>query len=242
MDLSYNVRLFKEIFFPRQCGVCGNRIDTGLLCECCRKNFILNKVKINGVDQASWSELKRIGQPLVAEDYFDRAEYLYRYDGIFKEALHSLKFEQEKQLLLLLKEEAELALQNRTTKLLRHYDYVTCIPTSQERREQRGFDVPWEIFKGLQEAGTNKYTDKILQRVKTTAPLYDMGVEERQAEIAGCFKVVNAGLVKDKRILLCDDIYTTGTTMMEAAEALFKAGAKAIGVLTLCASKDNWDK
>lgn len=239
MDLSYNVRLFKEIFFPRKCGICGTGIDTGLLCDSCRKSFLLQKVKIYGADRDSWQRLRAIGQPLVAEDYFDRMEYLYRYDGIYKEALHNLKFEQEKQLLPLLKEEAELALKVSVSKLLRHYDYVTCIPTSEERRAQRGFDVPWEIFVSLQQ-GKVQYTDKLLQRVKSTAPLYAMDVIERQAEIAGCFRVLDVATVKGKRILLCDDIYTTGTTMMEAAEVLFKAGAKAVGVLTLCASKDNW--
>lgn len=241
MDLGYNVRLFKEIFFPRKCGVCGAGIDTGLVCKSCRKNFLLQKVKIYGASRESWQKLTAIGQPLVAEDYFDRVEYLYRYDGIYKEALHSLKFEQEKQLLPLLKEEAELAFKDRAAKLLRHYDYVTCIPTSAERRESRGFDVPREIFACLKQ-GKAGYTDKLLQRVKSTAPLYNMGAVERQAEIAGCFKVRDTALVKDKRILLCDDIYTTGTTMMEAAEVLFKAGAKAVGALTLCASKDNWER
>lgn len=239
MDLSYNVRLFKEIFFPRRCGICGAGIDTGLVCGSCRKNFLLNKMKIYGVNWDSWQKLSAIGQPLVAEDYFDRVKYLYRYDGVYKEALHSLKFEQEKQLLPLLKEEAELALKDRATKLLRHYDFVTCIPTSAERRESRGFDVPWEIFACLQQ-GKAQYNDKLLQRVKSTAPLYTMDVIERQAEIAGCFRVLDPMLVKDKRILLCDDIMTTGTTLTEAAEVLFRAGAKAIGALALCASKDNW--
>lgn len=240
MDLGYNMRLFKEIFFPRKCGICGAGIDTGLVCDSCRRNFLLQKVKVYGADRDSWQRLSAIGQPLVAEDYFDRVEYLYRYDGIYKEALHNLKFEQEKQLLPLLKEEAELSLQDSFSKLLRHYDYVTCIPTSEERRVSRGFDVPWEIFACLKQSKA-EYTDKLLQRVKSTAPLYTMDVIERQVEIAGCFKVLDKELVKDKRILLCDDIYTTGTTMMEAAEVLFKAGAKTVGALTLCASKDNWD-
>lgn len=239
MDLSYNVRLFKEIFFPRKCGICGAGIDTGLVCDSCRRNFLLEKVKVYGANRDSWQSLRIIGQPLVSQDYFDRVEYLYRYDGIYKEALHNLKFEQEKQLLPLLKEEAELALGASADRILRHYDYVTCIPTSEERRAHRGFDVPWEIFASLQQ-GKAKYTDKLLQRIKSTAPLYTMDVIERQTEIAGCFRVINPALVKNKRILLCDDIFTTGTTMMEAAEVLFKAGAKTVGVLTLCASKDNW--
>lgn len=240
MNFGYNLRLFKEIFFPRNCHVCGQEIDTGLVCDSCRKNYILHKVELYGSTGEVWQKKIASGQPLVAEDYFDRVEYLYRYDGIFKEALHSLKFEAAAEFLPLLKEEAELALAAHWRPLLRHYDYVACVPTSKERRAQRGFDVPWTVFACLK-SGQAEYTDKLLERIKTTAPLFSMGAEERRTEIADCFKVLNEAKVRDKRILLCDDIYTTGTTLMEAAKVLLKAGARTVGALTLCASKDNWD-
>lgn len=241
MDLAYNLRLLKEIFFPRHCAVCASEIDTGLVCDKCRKHFCLNKVIQYGANQASWEEVVTVSQRLTAPDVFGRIELLYKYDSAFKDALHSLKFEANKELLPLLKEEAEIALISITDTLVQHYDLVTSIPTSDERRKKRGFDVPQVIFSSLKKGFGAKYTDKLMYRVRNTEPLYTMGAEDRKAELSGCFAMLSNFEVKDKRILLVDDIWTTGSTMQEAAELLLQAGAKEIGALAFCTSKDNWD-
>ena len=237
MKLAYNLQLFKEIFFPRRCAVCNVEIDTGLVCAECRKAFALHKVELYGADKSSWQALNDSGQPVAAEDIFDRVELLYRYEGAFKDALHRLKFDREARLLPLLKEEADLALTGSLRGLCRHYDVLIPIPTSEERRRLRGFDVPQELFADLSKQG---FHEGKLQRKRSTAPLYTMAEEERKAELEGCFAVKHKERLLDKRILLCDDIYTTGSTMKEAAQLLLSSGAKSVGVLAFCASKDNW--
>lgn len=234
MDWCYNLRLFKEIFFPRHCGVCSSNIDEGLLCSKCRENYLLNKITIYGANHDSWKLLEDIGQPVVAEEIYDRVQFLYRYDGAYKDSLHNLKFEGKKEVLPLLTEEANFALEKYFAELQRHYDIITCIPTNAERRNKRGYDVPLKIFNSLK-------AQDVLERVRGTAPLYTMDALERKQELAGCFSIKSGVNVLGKRILLCDDIYTTGSTMEEAALVLLGAGAKAVGVLALCASRDNWN-
>jgi len=241
MNLAYNLQLFKEIFFPRRCSVCACEIDSGIVCSACRANFSLDKIKNYGANRDSWTTLTNKGYPVAAEDIFDRIELIYRYDMVFKEALHSLKFERAKALLWPLQEEAEIALAVRLASLAKHYDIVTCIPTSQERRAQRGFDVPWEIFKIFSKYPKLKYTYRIIYRVKNTAPLFSMAAEARREELVGCFALYKDVNIIGKRILLCDDIYTTGSTMQEAAQLLLRLGAQSVGVLAFAASKDNWD-
>lgn len=241
MKLPYQFRLFREIFFPRRCAVCNTEIDTGLVCDKCREHFIINNIKIYGANCASWKQCVTTGQPLVIEDVIDRVHLIYRYDSVFKDSLHALKFEARAELLPLLKEEAEVALTPLAVNLGKHYDYVISIPTSEERKRKRGFDVPLVIFSSLKQVFRDRYTDNILLRARNTAPLYTMAAADRRNELEGCFELNHGVNVKGKRILLCDDIYTTGSTMLEAAQVLLKAGAKTIGVLTLCASKDNWD-
>ena len=68
-----------------------------------------------------------------------------------------------------------------------------------------------------------------------------LDAEERKEELAGCFALYPQASVKGRRVLLCDDIFTTGSTMCEAAQLLLQAGAKRVGALAFCASKDNWD-
>lgn len=57
----------------------------------------------------------------------------------------------------------------------------------------------------------------LLERVRHTEPLYELKPEERKQELAGCFALLPHAKVRGKHVLLCDDIYTTGSTFAEAA-------------------------
>lgn len=212
--MFYNLNLLREIFYPRQCAVCGNVIDTGCFCVSCRKSFLLQKVI-------------RAAEPL--QEVF----MLYKYEQQLKEALHKVKFDGERSLLPFLQEEVRQALPAGVEYFFADYDLIAGIPTSPERRQRRGFDVPERIFSfpGI------KY-QQILIRVRNTLPLYELEPALRREELQGCFKVCCS--VAGKKILLCDDIYTTGSTMREAAVALYAAGAASVSALAFTASKDNW--
>ena len=137
----------------------------------------------------------------------------------------------------LLKEEAQLSLEDASDfdKALQKYDVICCVPTSPERKAERGFDVPCEIFAFLD---SKKWQPILLKRVRNTIPLFDLEPSLRKQEVAGCFAVEDS--VLGKSVLICDDIFTTGSTMCEAAESLRKAGAKCVGAVAFTASKDNW--
>ena len=217
-EVNYQCRLLGELVYPRRCAVCKNEIDTGYFCEACRKNFALGKM------------LKQV-------DNIDEVFLCYKYHQELQEALQIVKFAGQKDLLPLLKEEAQLALADASNleKVLLKYDIICCVPTSPERKAERGFDVPCEIFAFLD---FKKWQPNLLKRVRNTAPLFDLEPILRKQEVAGCFAVEQS--VLGKSVLICDDIFTTGSTMCEAAEALRKAGAKSVGAMAFTASKDNW--
>ena len=217
-SLGYQCRLFWELIYPRHCAVCKNEIDTGYFCERCRASFALGKI-------------------MEQFENLDKVLLLCKYQRELQEALHNVKFAGQSDLLPLLREEAQLALEEASefAKLLAEVDIITCVPTSPERRAERGFDVPQEIFAFL-DAG--KLQANLLNRVRNTMPLFDLEPSLRNQEVAGCFEVEQ--VVLGKSILICDDIFTTGSTMLEAAEALRKAGARSVMSLAFTASKDNW--
>ena len=66
----------------------------------------------------------------------------------------------------------------------------------------------------------------LLERVRHTEPLYELKPEERKQELAGCFAMLPHAKVSGKHVLLCDDIYTTGSTFAEAAQVLLDAGRR----------------
>ena len=235
---NYYMRVLRELIFPRRCAVCGNVIDTAYLCPACRKGYALQKyVQLKPREEF----LAGQAEPM-AEDMLDSVLLLYKYDGILKEALQRLKFSKEASLLPLLSEEAEAALPSAKLRWLSQFDVITCIPTSPERRAQRGFDVPEAIFAPLLEQRGGEFQAQLLSRVRSTLPLFELSPQQRREELNGCFELKPSAtrMVAGKRVLLCDDIYTTGSTMAEAARVLRGAGAREVHGVAICAASHNW--
>lgn len=235
--LVSNLGLLKEFIYPRKCAVCHKVIDAGCLCEICRKGFLLQRHRRYESPLENYLN-KNI--PLAAEDVLTDLYLLYKYDGVFKQLIRQLKFENRYDLIFPLREELEQALPHRLQKWLECFDYVSCIPTSPERLEQRGYDIPQEIFGPLLHSASCLYVPALLLRQKKTAPLFNLKQEERRQELQGCFSVNGRYSVNGSNILLCDDIYTTGSTFIEAAAALKRAGAKSVTAVAFTAAKENW--
>lgn len=237
-EAEYYLRLLKELVFVRRCAVCRQPIDAGMLCAACRKHYLLQRT---WRCQPREEFLAGQAEPL-PEDVLSSVLLLYKYDGAIKDALQQIKFAADASLLPLLQEEAEAALPAAKLRWLTQYDLAACVPTSPERREQRGFDVPQELFAPLVEVGGSCfYCGDLLRRVRRTAPLFELHPLARRQELAGCFSLGGVD-VRGKRILLCDDIYTTGSTLAEAARVLLAAGAREVHALALAAAADNWQR
>lgn len=227
--------LLKEIVYPRKCSICQREIEEGIFCEKCRKSYSLIK-RISFKPEESLVE----GLPYSASDVLSGVIFLYRYDGVIKETLHQIKFDDKAELLAGLKEEADKVLPANLDMWLSNFDIICSIPTSKERLERRGFDVPQEIFEKI--FTNEKYQPELITRARNTLSLFELAPDARRSELAGCFKLDNRIDVKGKRILVCDDIYTSGSTLAEAAICLKKAGAKSIHALAFAAARENWDK
>lgn len=237
-EAEYYIRLLKELVFVRRCAVCRQPVDAGLLCATCRKHYLLRRV---WRCQPREEFLAGQAEPL-PEDVLGSVLLLYKYDGAIKEALQQIKFAADASLLPLLREEAKTALPAARLRWLSQYDLAACVPTSPERRQQRGFDVPQELFAPLLDVGGScLYCGDLLRRVRRTAPLFELQPLERRQELTGCFSLNGGVYVRGKRILLCDDIYTTGSTLAEAARVLLAAGAREVDALALAAAADNWE-
>ncbi len=238
-EIKYCGRLVKELVFLRRCAVCGQNIDAGLVCASCRRHYSLGYSR-----RCQPREEYLAGQSeALPEDVLSGVLLLYKYDGAYKAALHKIKFAADDSLLPLLREEAAAALPSARRRLLARYDLAVCVPTSPERRAQRGFDVPQELFAPYLSADyKNLHRGDVLTRARRTAPLFELSPLARKEELLGCFAVGEQADVSGKRILLCDDIYTTGSTMAEAAQTLLGAGAREVHGLAFAASSANWER
>jgi len=102
------------------------------------------------------------------------------------------------------------------------------IPLHKKKLRKRGFNQAEEIAKELANRLEIPLLLNCLKKAKTTSPQAELSKKEREENIKGVFWIKNEHLIKNKKILLVDDIYTTGATMEEAAKILKKAGAKEV--------------
>lgn len=236
-ECVYNIGLLKEIIYPRKCAVCNTEIHDGCFCEVCRRGYLLAQHRSFGnSEERLWEQMAE----LLPEDVLSEVFVLYKYDGCIKDSLRQIKFSSRYDLLPPLREELQLALPPRFDIWLRSFALAACVPTSAERLHQRGFDIPQELFKAVLHKYGCSYVPDLLLRVRKTAPLYALNKEERRLELDGCFAVNPAYDVRGRSILLCDDIYTTGSTFAESAAALLRAGATSVAALAFAAAKENW--
>ena len=203
------------MFFVQSCAVCNAETESGVFCPACRS-----------------SELLLEAMPGLLN--LDGAVMGYKYSGALKEMLHKLKFEGESKFLQPLAEEAVFLAQAYGES---SFDMVVSVPTDAARRRQRGFDIPESIFaQALAVKGV--WQPQVLARIRATAPQYGLTPDKRRSNVRGCFKVQRD--VRGAKILLVDDILTTGATLNEAAKTLKQAGAKSVYALTLCGSLENF--
>jgi ComF family protein len=123
-------------------------------------------------------------------------------------------------------------------------DMIVPVPLHGRRLRQRGFNQALELARGaratLAGAGAPALPRalppiqrRLLVRTRSTRELGHAGPAERLAEVAGAFAVSQPARVRGRRVLLVDDVLTTGATASECADALLGAGARAVAVLAL---------
>ena len=122
--------------------------------------------------------------------------------------------------------------------ILKTYDTIIPVPISKKRYKARGYNqselIAKELVRKLLASGIQiKYNNKCLFKIKDIIEQSKLNKEERQKNIQGVYKLYNKQLLYNKKILLIDDIYTTGSTVNECCKVLIEAQLKKIGILTI---------
>jgi ComF family protein len=159
---------------------------------------------------------------------------LWYYDGSVRESVLDFKFRG-------IRSHARSYGRLLAMKLVREglddFDILSWVPVSPLRRWRRGYDQVELIARAVGEAlGTQP--KPLLKKVRHVPPQSGIaGAAERRANVLGAYKVPNPALVAGKRILLLDDIITTGATISECAKTLLAAGAKEIYGVAVAAAR-----
>ena len=117
------------------------------------------------------------------------------------------------------------------------HDAIVPVPLHVERLRWRGFNQAILVARQLATERKVPIAVEALRRTRATPPQVGLGEDERRRNIAGAFSVHPQWSAGNKRILLVDDVYTTGATVNECAHVLRKAGARAIDVAVLARAR-----
>ena len=195
-----------DLFFPPRCGVCG-KIGT-VLCNSCEEK--IEKYKINLIERKDGINIF----------------YLYRYGGIIRELLIKYKFGDKSYLADTF---VKIMLKNKKLfRFLKNYDIIIPVPLHRKRKLERGYNQTELIAKKL----GLKYEKDCLVKVKNIKPQSKNNAKNRRIEIKDVFQIQNIEKIRNKKVLILDDIYTTGATANECIKTLSTA-TKNIGFISI---------
>lgn len=107
------------------------------------------------------------------------------------------------------------------------------IPLFKKRLKWRGFNQAEEIAKHLSEFLSLTLNANVLSRVKNTVPQLNLPQDQRKENVKNAFVCKNSEIIKNKIVLLIDDVHTTGNTMNEAAKVLKQSGAHSVWAIVV---------
>lgn len=152
----------------------------------------------------------------------------FLYGGPLADALRRYKYGGHAELAAPL---AALALPVVRARYAGHVDVVVPVPPHPRRLRERGFDPVALLAGPIARALGARYVPRAIVRARDTPPQASLGRSERARNVAGCFAV--RGVLDDARVLVIDDVRTTGATLFEMASATADAGASSIALFAL---------
>ena len=216
-ELNKLSRGILDFFFPRRCPFCGAVAGKELLCKKCLRS------------------LPFTGEHAVREGTFGRCAAPLYYEDRVREAILQFKFKAKLGGLscfgMLM---AECAAEHYSGA----FDAITWVPVSKKRLKKRGFDQTRYLTGSMCE-DWHVAPIETLRKVTDNPPQSTLETEEqRRANVLGVYEAVNAEQFRGKRLLLVDDILTTGATLSECVRVLKEAGAGEVMCLTLAMSRE----
>lgn len=187
-----------ETVKTRTCFYCGKLCKNGKICTSCKKKYC------SSISAAVWSGLYN--------------------DKILKELIHSYKYNGILEISEILSEMLTITIKNN----IKYQDYIVVpVPLSRAKMSRRGFNQSEIIAKNISE-NLGISGGAAIARRRDTRSQVGLSRDERINNLKDSILCVDPDLINNRKILLIDDVATTGTTMNECAKVLLQNGAKRV--------------
>ncbi|NOT51483.1 MAG: ComF family protein [Chitinophagaceae bacterium] len=218
---------FLHLLFPHVCIGCGSDIlsETSELCMRCmdampETNFELHPN--NPVEKLFWGRLQLTG---------GTAQYYFTKESLMQRLMHQFKYKGNKDLGLQLGR-----IMGDQIKRSGRFDVDALIPLPlfQRKEKRRGYNQATVLCKGMAESMKIAVLDKVMIRPQHTETQTKKGRIERWKNMEGKFVLIDPAAIRNKHLLLVDDVVTTGATLEACGNELLKAENVKLSVAALC--------
>jgi len=233
------VRSAVDLVFPRNCQICTTALEEsehGVICAAC-----LGTVKwieppfcrqcASPFAGAVTGEMWHCGYCQDLHFQFSQAVAATRAEGVVRDAIHRLKYNREMYYATHLQAWLLAAAQRWID--WRAWDGIVPVPLHPRKHREREFNQATVLAEALGAAVNRPVWPTALRRVKDTATQTKLHAKERTQNLRGAFVARRADSVAGKRVVLVDDVFTTGATLDGCAKVLRVAGAVDVLALTV---------
>lgn len=205
-----------NFIFPPVCGIC-LKTSEKYICEEC-----MELIKFKSLNKIDTYNNKNFKEHL----------YILKYEGIIRKRMLDYKFKEKS---YLHRSFSEMILNSKENiEFIKRYDILIPVPIHKDRMRIRGYNQSELIAKDLAyEIKNIKLENRVLIKTKNIIAQSSLNKKQRENNIKDVYQIKSAEKVINKRILLLDDIYTTGSTVNECAKILKEAGCKDVGIITI---------
>ena len=230
-------RALQDLLLPPRCPVCHELVtDSGQLHICADCLAALPKVSspvcsICGIPFNGTGTDHPCSRCLQTPPPFVAARAALRYEGACRDLIHRFKYDFKSHLrrpLGLLT--AELLADFAT---LQQPDLLVPVPLHVSRLRHRGFNQAVLLGEVLSCQWQVPLLRQGLKRIRPTTPQIELTLEQRSHNLHNAFSVTDGSAIRDRRIMLVDDVFTTGSTLAASALALRQAGCYSVSAVTV---------
>ncbi len=217
---------------PQRCAYCGKAVTAGVhMCTDCKTKVS----RIEGEICKSCGREKKVCSCKKTANYFSAIAAPFYFEGVVRKGMHVFKFRKSPQNAQAYAEEMAKTIQDRFGNI--SFDYITEVPMTKKHTQKRGYNQCSLLSEKISLKTGIEYREGVLCKLYETSNQHGLSYYQRKGNLTGVFDAANPENVRDKVILLCDDISTSGETFNECAKMLWLHGAKEVYCIATALTK-----
>lgn len=208
-----------DFFLPRICPGCNIKLlsDEEPVCKEC-----LDSILIADENLIQREFNRKFESTKCVKDFYSK--FVFETDKTLQNVIHALKYNKRFKIGTFLGKILAQGIISKNWQI----DIILPVPIHHLKRAERGFNQSDYIAKGISKVLQIPYSTRSIKRTRYTESQTGLGLQDRAKNVENAFKVKNSKKVKNKNILLVDDVITTGATTLECAKVLINSSSAII--------------